>query len=288
MHRLLLPALALCAACAPVDTSSDDTGDTAPEAVPTATTITFDAVFEGESFDCRKSFEQIGSTQATIRVGDLRLYVHGVQAILPDGSREAMVLDQDDWQDDDLVLLDFEDGASACEDEGSPGTHTAITGTAPSTMVGLAFTIGVPFDRNHSPIDATTTPLLAFPEMLRNATQGYRFLKVDLETPVPGAAWPVHITSICTVMDTQVSCVAENLVEIVLPAFDPDEDVVQLDVGALLAKSDLTKNAVITTMGGSSQQTQPGCQTDAVDPDCKPIFDLYGLGANAQAWITVR
>ena len=60
-----------------------------------------------------------------------------------------------------------------------------------------------------------------------------------------------------------------NLVEVTLSA-DADAHEIVLDLGDLLAGTDVSQN----TAG-----TAPGCMGESVDPDCGDIFGRIGLGS---------
>lgn len=57
------------------------------------------------------------------------------------------------------------------------------------------------------------------------------------------------------------------MADIVLTAFDPAKSKIVVDYAAVVAGSDLSKNA-----GGA-----PGCMSGPMDPECDPIFQRLGL-----------
>jgi hypothetical protein len=101
-----------------------------------------------------------------------------------EGNSAAVVLDEDGfWQQHDLALLDFEDGQGACSN-GTTATNIRLSGRVRSgSYEGLRFTVGVPFDRNHS------DPLTALPPLGPLAPPGqHRLRRYDRQHQrVPGA-----------------------------------------------------------------------------------------------------
>ena len=247
---------------------------------------------------CGASYPAVGSTGASARFDGLRLYVHDVRVIFEDGTEAPLVLDDaPPFQDGTVALLDFEDGSSTCT-AGDVGTNHRITGRAPVERanadqtarvraVGLAFTMGLPFDLNHTVLDSASQPPLDVEAMYRNPTTGREFLRLDLTGP-NNTDWPIYLhSSGCTgEPGMEPTCAAENLVEHVFPTFDADADTIVIDLLPLLGGSDVSRNATVTTPGGATFDTAPGCQSDPNDPDCSQVFDRYGVGAAAPQFLT--
>src|SRR5207253_126003 len=81
----------------------------------------------------------------------------------------------------------------------------------------------------------------------------------------------VHIGSIgCQLGPGTVvtSCTRPNVGAINLDHFDPTTNVIAVDVAALLSDSDIKSN---------QPDTAPGCQSEADDQDCVPIFKNLGI-----------
>lgn len=135
-------------------------GDNDPKGDPEQISIPFVARVGADAFACGENDVGIGKDTATMIPGDLRFYVHDVTVVDDAGNDVAVTLDDSDFQNDGVALLDFEDGTGAC-DTGSPTLNTAITGTVPAgtTVTALRFTIGLPERLNH--LNATVRPFPA-------------------------------------------------------------------------------------------------------------------------------
>lgn len=264
-----------------------------------AVTIPFAAEIGGTPFDCSGTYAGMGATAAKVTASDFRLFVSNAALLREDGSLQPIALDQDgQWQLGDVALLDFENASGACTN-GTPGTHTALTGTAPAgTYTGLALTIGVPFEQNH--VDPTLAPApLNTTAMFWNWQGGYKFLRIDM-APVAkmapdtaagqGAAkgWFLHLGSTMCDAASKTSapsaCKNENRMAIRLEGFDPARNTVVIDPAAVVAGADLTVNA---------PETSPGCMSFPNDPDCMTVMARLGLPymgvpAGVQALVTQR
>ena len=238
--------------------------------------IGFSATVGGKPFHCGESYAGLGTPAATVRATDFRFYVHDV-ALIDTGGREIpLQLDQDGlWQYRDVALLDFEDGSGPCRG-GNPGLNAAVKGSVPpGRYVGLAFKLGLPFDLDHGDATIAASPL-NFTAMFWTWASGYRFLKIDLESAGAARGQPtgfaLHIASSdCAAPDATdrpASCTHPNLVEVRLNAFDPQRQVVELDLARLLVGVNTQVN---------TPDTAPGCMSDQDDPDCVAVFRNLGL-----------
>ena len=285
-----LGALTLLAACptpeapAPVDTAPEDT-DPGVKNVE----IQFEAVFGNETFDCGSEYRYIGLTSdANVRPSDFRMFIQDMRFKENgiDNYVEVMLDEGSDFQDGSVALLDFESGDRQCEG-GSVALNTTVTGTVLDLdYESVAFTIGVPFNRNHVPDPSTAPPPLNTTSMWRDQLQGYYFMKLEMATNGDPDTFPVYINSKgCQVSQGQVSeCYMENRNVIELAGFDPETQVIKLDLYELLSKSRVSTNAETE----SGIQTPSGCQSDPIDPDCQDLFVSYGLSAIPQEWVTAR
>ena len=141
------------------------------------------AAYVGESeFACGESYEDIGTAESTITPQDFRFYVSDVALIDENGEAVPLELEQDgQWQYQNTVLLDFEDGTATC-DNGTPEMNTTVVGTVPEgDYQSLQFTMGVPQDLNHNDAAIAPSPL-NLTSMWWNWQGGYKFLRVDMET----------------------------------------------------------------------------------------------------------
>ena len=257
MNRILLTLISL-AACAPGQQ---------------AVTVRFAAMVGAEPLACGKSYRNVGVTKSTITPRDFRFYVHNVRLVDAAGRETALDLAQDEkWQLDNVALLDFENATGSCGN-GTPEIHTAVAGSVPPGREyrGLRFTLGVPFEKNHTDLTRMPPPLnLTALAWVWNA--GRKFARLDFSSTGAPRGWAIHLGSTgCTPDDSKVtvptSCSAPNRVEVEFADFDPARDVVVADLGALLQDSDV--DAVSKMMSG--------CMSGPTTPACGPLFRNFGL-----------
>src|SRR5689334_4707617 len=138
--------------------------------------IPFRAVAGGVEAACGKTVPNLG----TLR--DLRFYVHNVRLIHDRGEPVPVELTPSPWQFEDAALLDFENGTGACSN-GTPETNKVLIGAVPAGAYhGLRFTLGLPFDLNHSDLTAMPAPLnLSALAWTWNA--GRKFARIEIVTP---------------------------------------------------------------------------------------------------------
>lgn len=237
-------------------------------------TIRFAATVGDVPATCGMIYEGVGVSGSTISVNDLRFYVSNVRLINAAGEEVPVELTQDgQWQYANVALIDFEDGTSLCSDVGNTNVNTKVVGTVPEGEYhGLVFDVGVPFELNH--LDTTTAPApLNIPAMWWNWQGGYKFVRIDLQTPhgtTPG--WFAHIGSTgCSSADTNTPpaepCSNPNIATIRLASFDPVRNFVVADIASLFATSDLDAGVAMP----------PGCMAGIEDPDCVGFFAGFGL-----------
>jgi len=253
-----------------------------------AVTVRFAAQINGQSFACGQSYAGVGTTRSTITPSDFRFYISDVSLVDEAGRAVPMTLAQDGvWQFENIALLDFENGTGSCRN-GTTGINTEVRGTIPAgRYVGLRFTLGVPFARNHS--DPTVAPSpLNLTAMFWNWQGGYKFLKFDtassgLQAP-PAAAgaghggaaasgFSVHLGStMCAAASRteapKAECANPNRVTVSFERFDATKQTVVADIGALLAAANVDVNA---------RNTSPGCMSFPGDADCPPVMGALGL-----------
>ncbi|MFC4158569.1 MbnP family copper-binding protein [Chitinimonas lacunae] len=247
-----------------------------------AVTLRFAASLQGRPFVCGQRYEQLGRTGAALTATDLRFYVSSVALLKTDGRSVPLTLEQDGvWQHEDVALLDFEHGEGACRN-GTPGRHEAISGRVPAgDYRGLRFTLGLSPARNHADVTLAPSPL-NLTAMFWSWQGGYRFLKLEL-VGQGRVGFPVHLGSTgCqsgSATEPASRCSQPNRVEVELPQFDPESDVVGVDLSALLAQTRLDRN-----WPGSP----PGCMSGSDDPDCHGILAALGLKGGAMQRLFVR
>lgn len=267
---------------------------TASPALAHPVEIRFDARVGSEPAQCDRAYTDIGTAKAGLRFQDIRLYVSAVRLIGTDGKEVPVELTPDgQWQSEDVVLLDFEDGTGNCN--GNAATNMVVRGHAPpGDYNGLVFEIGVPEAVNHQDPTLAAAPLnvtaLTWP--WRN---GHMFTTIDMETsggadgPNAATGFTIHLGSTDCGMTSPTSppvkpCGNANRATYRLDQFDPNSSTVVLDIGALLAESDITVNA---------PNTSSGCMSFLGDADCIPIMDRLGLPfegreSAGQKWVSAE
>jgi uncharacterized repeat protein (TIGR04052 family) len=241
-----------------------------------AIALQFRPVVGDQDFVCGDVYEDMGATHSQLLAQDFRMYVSNVRLVTPQGAEVPLALDQTkSLQTDDVALLDFENGCG----NGTPATNLEVIGTVPPGMyTGLRFTLGVPFALNHG--NAATAPgPLAVEAMFWSWQGGYKFMRIDAVNPaIPpaGKTYRVHVGSTGCHGDPPrepvTACDRPNRAEVRFDAFDPDANVVVVDLRALFAGTDL-----VTV---DPNDLAPGCMSDVLDADCDPVFANLGIDRN--------
>ena len=234
--------------------------------------IRFQAMVGKDKFACGQTYTGIGTTGSKIAPRDFRYYVHNVRLVDNKGGIVPVQLDQSKWQLDDTALLDFEDGTWSCVN-GTRETNDQVLGTVPAgTYTGLLFTVGVPFNKNHTELTSQPPPLnLTALSWVWNA--GRKFARLDFASAGQPHGFTVHLGSTgCMPNDTKITvpaqCSAPNRPEIRIDAFNPDKDSVIADLAALLKDTNVDIN---------QPKTSDGCMSGPDDSDCAGIFANLGL-----------
>lgn len=266
-------------------------GSDAPVTQPV--TVRFAAQIGSQVFSCGQRYSGVGSTRSTITPSDFRFYVSQVALIDEAGRSVPVALTQDGmWQFENIALLDFENGTGPCRN-GTTAMNTEVRGEVPAgRYVGLRFTLGVPFVRNHG--DPTMAPSpLNLTAMFWNWQGGYRFLKFDTSSSgLPGAAaapdsrgrsdasgFSVHLGSTMCASPSRTEapsgeCANPNRMVVTFDRFDIAKQMVVADIGAVLAGANVDIN---------TPKTPPGCMSFPNDPDCPPVMGALGLPYGGQA-----
>lgn len=280
----------LLAACTTAPTPTAATSAATPQAV----TVRFAAQINGQPFACGQSYASVGTTRSTVTPSDYRFYVSDVSLVDEAGRAVPVTLAQDGiWQLDNIALLDFENGSGPCRN-GTTGMNTEVRGSVPAgRYVGLRFTLGVPFARNHG--DPTVAPSpLNLTAMFWNWQGGYKFVKFDTASSglqaapaVAGAGhggaaasgFSVHLGStMCAAASRteapKAECANPNRVAVAFDRFDAAKQTVVADIGAVLAAANVDVNA---------PNTSPGCMSFPGDADCPPVMGALGLAYGTAA-----
>ena len=255
--------------------------------------ISFEARVGDREAKCGESYAAVGVSKATIMLQDFRIYVSEVRLISVDGNEVPLQLTPDaQWQDDKVALLDFENATGNCN--GNAPTNTKVRGTAPAGQyTGVIFEIGVPFDLNHKDPTLAGAPLnysgLTWPWRI-----GYKFTTIDFDTANKPAASPaqsggmrgmaasgfsIHLGSTdcgagSPTTPPNAPCMNSNRPTYRLTGIDLSKQSIILDLGALLAGTDVTVNA---------PDSASGCMSFVNDDDCTAIMDRFGLSFRGKA-----
>ncbi|MFK8082061.1 MAG: MbnP family copper-binding protein [Granulosicoccus sp.] len=277
--------------------------------------LSFAGEFSGQAFSCEHKYENTGVADTTVMLADFKLFVSNVKLINEAGVSVPVSLDNDGlWQQDNVALLDFENGTGSCSN-GTSQTNTKVMGTVPQGQYrGVSFDIGVPFELNHA--DPTlAAPPMNLTSMFWNWRGGYRFMRVDLvdANPEPvvmqksadgknmpkankhpgsmakpahtGRGWALHIgsTGCNAASSTSIpdSCASPNRINVSFDAFDLRSDVLVVDPAKLLLDVDVSKN---------TPDTAPGCMSSPKDPECGSVFGKLGFddAQAAQQLVVIR
>lgn len=249
--------------------------------------ISFEARAGDQRLECGRVHGGIGSTKANVSLQDFRIYVSNVRLIRQDGVEVGLGLESDGtWQNKDVALLDFENATGDCN--GTAATNSTVRGVVPAgEYTGLVFEIGVPVQVNHQDTSIAAPPLnlsaLTWPWRW-----GYKFTTIDLETsggtapanrPDAASGFSIHLGSIdcgegAPSTPPEVPCKTSNRPSYRLERFNADRDVVILDLAALLAETDVTRN---------HPESASGCMAGPPDDDCVHIMDRFGLPFRGKA-----
>jgi len=267
--------------------SSSNDYSAADNAVSRDISIPFSAVALTASGDAEISCDTVftvgtGSTDVTLE--DFRFFIHDLQLVTSSGDSVPVTLEQNDWQNGAVALLDFQNKADKCSGDAKP-LHTTITGTYAddgSAITGLRFRIGVPENRNHLLSAAQPSPL-NIASLFWSWQSGYKFMRLDFAPAGGGtftagpnvgnsySAWNFHLGSTGCSGDPQtgatVSCSNLNRPAIELDGFVLETGRVQLNYSALVASNNLTEDS-----GGA-----PGCMSGVTDAECNDMFTALGL-----------
>lgn len=238
--------------------------------------VNFRAMVHDAPFQCGTRYADIGTSHASIVASDFRFYVSDVRLITSRGDTvRAAMQTESPWADQDVALLDFENGAASCAN-GTPELRDHLVVMAPAAAYrGVVFTLGVPMSRNHEDL-AKAAPPLSLSALSWSWLAGRKFLRVDMRATAGDSAatpWVIHLGSTgCTKADSAATapnqCLHPNRATVRLTDFDPDRDVVVADLGAMLARVDVRRN---------QPRTAAGCMSADSDADCGGLFASLGL-----------
>lgn len=245
----------------------------------TDVTINFAAVVGDKAFDCKETYEGIGTTKSKMTVSDFRFFVENVRLVDSKGEETPLALKNDGkYQTDKVAMLDFENGEGNCGN-GTKELNTSIRGTAPKgKYTGIKFLIGVPEEVNH--LDPTTQPSpLNISRMMWSWQMGYKFARIDTKTTGRPNGYVLHLGSTKCETDTatnKTTCGSSNRPEFAFAKFDLEKDVVKVDLKALFAGANVDIN---------QEKTAAGCMSFEGDSDCLGVFKTLGLSFEGSATV---
>lgn len=232
-------------------------------------TLTFRGVVGHEPFACGQEFTGIGTANSSFIPSDFRFYISNIRLKPLGGAEVPLQLDQESvWQHENVALIDFETGPENGCNEGNTATNTQVTGTVPAGVyTSISFDLGLPFDLNHGNASTAESPL-NFTAMFWSWNSGYKFIRVDTADD----KFRVHLGS--TGCDggspsrPPAACSNVNLGAVTLAGYNPSHGVIEVDLAALLADSNVDAN---------EPETPPGCMSDPNDAECEAIFRNLGV-----------
>ncbi len=272
---------------------SGSSANVAPVSTTIPVSINFDLLANGTSARCGTSITGLGTKNTTVDLKDARFYVNNVNLVDANGQNVPVTLTPNDWQSDQVALINLIDGNGAVCGGVPLLTNTVITGTVPSgTYTGIQYEIGVPEALNHS--DYATAPKpLGVAGMAWSWTSGRKFLKLEVNpvggvnvirtntatTPATtttsnGSTWYTHLGATgCSTNATTgaYSCTNSNRMLVKLSAFDASKQKISLDLNAFYAGADLT-----TDLAGAT-----GCMSGSTDTECAAIFNNMKIDLNS-------
>lgn len=267
--------------------------------------LRFAAVDGTREVSCGDTLEGLGPDgEDRVEVSDLRLYVSNVRFVTANGDRLPLAMSSGEFQyvDDagSVALIDLTGtNAGACAGdgltypEGTARTNSTIHGTAAAgEIAALEFDVGIPQRLMKTVIANQTAEDAPSPlaEMHWSWGYAYRFLVMNF-TLADGAGTEgegyVHVGSTdcggdgSRALTDRDACGLLNTAAVSLSGFDPQTDVVGIDVRRLLAHLNFT----ITPVDGDPV---PGvaCHSSAEQVDCADVFGNLGIdlgSGNSQA-----
>jgi len=248
-------------------------------------TIPFAAVVNAsnDTISCDTPLTGLGTAGTNASLEDFRFYVHNIVLTTSGGRELPLSLEQSDFQNGGVALLDFQNRANKCAGDPKP-VNTSVTGTIPlrdaERVAGLSFTVGVPEDLNHRNTATADTPL-NIASLFWNWQGGYKFMRLDIapqdgiarpgDATFNSTAWNIHLGSTACTGDPEVGdtvvCDRPNRITIDFPRFDPDTQTVALDYSALIGSANVAMD----------DEGAPGCMSGPTDPECPGMAEALAL-----------
>lgn len=216
---------------------------------PKSLDINFNLQAENNPVGCGEAVT-VGSEQWQLH--DFRFYIHQLEVVDTEGEIHPLKLEVDEiWQGEDVVLLDFENGARACRN-GTAEVHTQVkAAVAADKLAALRFVIGVPEVLNHQSLTSARAPL-NYGFMHWSWQGGYKFTRISLASEQRELRLHLGSTECSGTVATKVQCARPNrlLVEVPLnsgSAREMDINIVLDNVIAAMGEENMAM-----CMGGDS------------------------------------
>jgi uncharacterized repeat protein (TIGR04052 family) len=248
--------------------------------------IRFAAMAGDEPVACGQAIEGLGSGNTAAQLADFRFFVSEVKLIRRGGKLVPLKLAKDSSyrvteDGEGVTLIDLENGRGSCGEEGTRGMNDVVRGTVPhGTYTGVRYTIGVPFELNHTDAPASPAPLNSA-AMAWSWQSGRKYTKIEVTDPGGATgSWKAKTFFIhlgaggCTgnpATGQTVSCSNPNRPAVRLKRFNFEKQKIAVDLKALLAGNDITVN----------QADAPGCMSSPDDPECGNVFGSLALNWKA-------
>lgn len=255
---------------APIEDATDDTDSGNAEDIDI--TLFFDALANGALISEDALVPNIGLEDAgegieggSFQIDDFRFYIHDLTLVDADDNEAPITLEQNAWQYDNVALVDL---SNVERGSGNAEVNASVVGTAPAgEWTALRFTLGVPFELNHSDTAVAPSPLNVT-AMAWSWQGGRKFLRLDGQSGT-GAPVFIHLGSTgCEGEITNItSCQRPNRRAYELP-WDGRSTAIGVDIAAIFDEVHLDVNTT---------DTPSLCMSGPSDPECEPIFTNLGL-----------
>jgi len=200
---------------------------------------------------------------AGLSMTDLRFYVHNLRLEDVSGEVHRVQLEPGDWQQEDLALLDLEDGSGNCIN-GTGVTNAIVRGTVSGEKFrALEFTLGVPFEQNHADPLLAASPL-GDADMHWHWRGGYKFLRAGIRSDTDSFWLHLGSTGCKGTIQNITGCNAPNRVTVRLEDYTPG-DAIAVDLAALVGSGTLA-DAMPTD-----------CSSGPAEKHCSAAFAALGL-----------
>lgn len=210
--------------------------------------LAFTATWHGDPINCHGS-----DRDDTLVLTDLRFYVSDLIAVDADGEEHSIVLGEHDrWQQQNLALIDLENGVGSCVN-GTGVSNETITGqTTAAEISSLRMTVGVPFALNHA------NPLTAKPPLDDSAMHwhwrsGYKFLRAGIATEMDGFWLHLGSTGCQGTVQNISSCNMPNRVVIDIESSGHDIERIGVELAALFAGVNLQDGVAGSCSSGPAE-----------------------------------